>query len=202
MDGWRLGGHRASCLASSGPSLPWPTRCLPGTTLPPPLSSTPLRGPGAVGGWHHHVGLVPSWAPDPLSGPRPINARAETLLEKRLFVEPFLRRRCLVPVDGFYEWRALSHRPKQPYFIAARDGSPLAIAGVWDRWNGPDGERIVSVALVTTPANDVVASLHDRMPAVLPPSAWDAWRWSGKKGRVHPPWLKPTSPRRRGREPG
>jgi len=120
-------------------------------------------------------GLVPSWSPHPLTGPRPINARAESLLAKRLFAEAFRRRRCVVPVDGFYEWRSPPQGPKQPYFIAARDGSPLAIAAVWDRWSGPDGETIVSVALVTTPANAVVAGLHDRMPAILAPSAWEAW---------------------------
>jgi putative SOS response-associated peptidase YedK len=120
-------------------------------------------------------GLVPSWSEGPRSGPRPINARAETLLERPVFAEALARRRCLVPADGFYEWRELPQGAKQPYFITARDGTPLAIAGLWDRWRSPDGEGIVSVALVTTSANAVVADLHDRMPAILPPSAWEAW---------------------------
>ena len=120
-------------------------------------------------------GLVPSWSQGRGGGPRPINARAETLLERSLFAEALRRRRCLVPADGFYEWRRPAVGPAQPYFIAARDGSPLALAGLWDRWSGPDGETLVSVAVVTTPANALLSKLHDRMPAILPPDAWESW---------------------------
>jgi putative SOS response-associated peptidase YedK len=121
-------------------------------------------------------GLVPSWSPDPSAGPRPINARRESLLDKAMFAESLRRRRCLVPADGFYEWtKGGRGGTRQPYFIAARDGAPLALAGLWDRWTGPDGSGVVSVVLVTTPANPVVAPLHDRMPAILPEQAWDTW---------------------------
>jgi putative SOS response-associated peptidase YedK len=121
-------------------------------------------------------GLVPSWSPDPSAGPRPINARSESLLDKAMFADALRRRRCVVPADGFYEWKKGGQgKTRQPYLIAARDGAPLAFAGLWDRWTGPDGSALVSVVLVTTPANDVVAQLHDRMPAILPQGAWNAW---------------------------
>lgn len=132
-------------------------------------------------------GLVPSWSPGPGSGPRPVNARAETLLGKPMFDEAFARRRCLVPLDGFYEWRRLPDGAKQPYFIAPAHGDePLALAGLWDRWRGGDGAALVTCAIVTTEANDTVRPLHDRMPAILPRSAWDEWldRDAGEPGRL------------------
>lgn len=125
-------------------------------------------------------GLVPFWAKDPSIGSRMINARAETIKDKPAYARPFERRRCLVPVDGFYEWQAApdGSRKKQPFHIRRSDGEPLAVAGVWDTWRPRDGEaeeRLVSCALVTTEANAVLAPIHDRMPVVLLPSAWDAW---------------------------
>ena len=111
-------------------------------------------------------GLVPSWSTDPSSGPRPINARAESLLERPAFADLVAHRRCLVPVDGFYEWRRLP-TGRQPWFLAPDEGGPLVLAGLWDRWVAPDGEALVTVTIVTVAANDDVARLHDRMPAVL-----------------------------------
>ena len=116
-------------------------------------------------------GLVPSWSDGPASGPRPINARAESLLERAAFADAAARRRCIVPADGFYEWDA----DRRPVHLSASDGSPLALAAVWDRWTGPDGDPLVTVAVVTTAAGPDVAPLHDRMPAVLPRSAWSRW---------------------------
>ena len=117
-------------------------------------------------------GLVPSWSTDPDSGPRPINARVESVLDKAMFAESLARRRCLVVVDGFYEWRRPAGAPKQPYFLDLADGSeePFALAGIWDR---NDGE--VSCAVVTAPADDELAWLHDRMPVRLGRAQWDAW---------------------------
>jgi len=117
-------------------------------------------------------GLVPSWSNDASAGPRPINARVETLLDKAMFAEALARRRCLVVVDGFYEWRRPAGGPKQPYFLDAADasGEPLALAGLWDR-NG--GE--VSCAVVTGPADDDLAWLHHRMPVRLRRDRWDQW---------------------------
>ena len=120
-------------------------------------------------------GLVPSWAPDPDSGPRPINARAETLLDKRQFAGALERRRCLVPVDGFYEWEKLPDGRRQPYFVVAADGAPMALAGLWDRWVPPDGDALVTCTIVTTSANPTMARLHDRMPVILDRSSWSDW---------------------------
>jgi putative SOS response-associated peptidase YedK len=127
-------------------------------------------------------GLVPSWARDPSIGTRMINARSETLAGKPSFRAAFRRHRCIVPADGFYEWRrtgAGRGARKQPYFIAARDGAPLALAGLYEHWRDPaagDGDAVlVTCTIITTDANAVLAPLHDRMPAVLPHDAWDIW---------------------------
>ena len=117
-------------------------------------------------------GLVPSWSTDPAGGPRPINARIEGLVDNGMFAESMARRRCLVVVDAFYEWRRPPGGPKQPYLLDPADGSasPFGLAGVWDR-NGGD----VTCAVVTAPADEDLAWLHDRMPVRLGPDGWDAW---------------------------
>jgi putative SOS response-associated peptidase YedK len=117
-------------------------------------------------------GLVPSWADDPDEGPRPINARAETVDEKPTFSDAFERRRCLVLADGFYEW-AGSRGSKRPYRVHLTGNEPFAMAGLWDRWE--NGSTIESVTVVTTDANDVVAPMHDRMPVILDPDAEREW---------------------------
>ena len=120
-------------------------------------------------------GLVPAWSTDPSSGPRPINARAESLLERPAFSDAVAHRRCLVPVDGFYEWRRLPGGGRQPWFVNT-DGGPLVLAGLWERWISADGEPLVTMAIVTVAANDDMARLHSRMPAVLAqPEDWDRW---------------------------
>jgi putative SOS response-associated peptidase YedK len=120
-------------------------------------------------------GLVPSWAADPDSGPRPINARSETLLDKAQFASALERRRCVLPVDGFYEWEKLPDGRRQPYFISAIGGGPLALAGLWDRWVAPDGDALVTCTIVTTAANRPMSELHDRMPAILDAAMLDDW---------------------------
>ncbi len=129
-----------------------------------------------------HWGLVPSWAKDLSVGNRMINARAETVAVKPAFRRAFAKRRCIVPVDGFYEWRAVPGRPrKQPYFIHRPDGEPYAVAGLWEEWHGPspDGDdepvTVRSTTIITGPANSAMAPLHDRMPVILPPTAWAEW---------------------------
>ena len=119
-------------------------------------------------------GLIPSWARDPGIGSKLINARAETLAEKPAFRAAFRRRRCLVPADGFYEWKKRG-QGKQPYFIARKDGKPMALAGLWEHWQGPDGSVIESFTLITTEPNELVRQLHNRMPAILPQDAFDLW---------------------------
>ncbi len=125
-------------------------------------------------------GLVPSWAKDVKVGSRMINARGETLAEKPAFRKPFATRRCIVPAAGFYEWKRLGPQkrpPKQPMFIARADGAPLAFAGLWSVWRGPDGEQppLRSLTIVTTSPNATMAPIHDRMPVVLPEDAWARW---------------------------
>jgi putative SOS response-associated peptidase YedK len=123
-----------------------------------------------------HWGLVPSWAKDPKIGSRMINARSETLAEKAAFKAAFLRRRCLVPADGFYEWTHTPGAVKQPHFIHRPDGEPYAFAGLWEVWRrDADDPWLRSCSIVTTTANEPMSSLHDRMPVMLPRRAWDAW---------------------------
>jgi putative SOS response-associated peptidase YedK len=104
-------------------------------------------------------------------GPRPINARAETLLERPLFREPFARRRCLIPADGFYEWRTETSGRKQPYLISPSDGGVLALAGLWSSRQG----EASTCAIITTGANNVVHQLHERMPVILAAHHWELW---------------------------
>ncbi|GIW72978.1 MAG: DUF159 family protein [Planctomycetota bacterium] len=120
-------------------------------------------------------GLVPSWAREPAPGRRMINARSETVASRPAFRTALRYRRCLVPASGFYEWQQRPRGPKQPWYIRRRGGGPLSIAGIWERWRGPDGEELQSCALITVPANEVVAPLHDRMPALLEPPVFAAW---------------------------
>jgi putative SOS response-associated peptidase YedK len=125
-----------------------------------------------------HWGLVPIWAKDPRQGAKMINARAETLASKNAYKPAFKRRRCLIPADGFYEWKKIpGQKTKQPHFIHQPDGEPLAFAGLWEVWRGPDrqGDPLRSCTIVTTSANETMQPLHDRMPVILPASAWDQW---------------------------
>jgi putative SOS response-associated peptidase YedK len=126
-----------------------------------------------------HWGLVPRWAKDLSIGNRMINARAETLAEKNAYKSAFARRRCIIPADGFYEWRVEpGQKKKQPYFIHRSDGEPLAFAGLWEVWKNPnssDAEEVHSCTIITGEANEKIRKVHDRMPVILPPKAWDTW---------------------------
>lgn len=131
-------------------------------------------------------GLIPSWAKDPAIGNRMINARAETVAEKASFRSAFRHRRCLVPADGFYEWRREDNR-KQPYLVRFADGRAFAIAGLWETWRQPDGTPLESCVLITTEPNPVVAPLHDRMPVIVPPELYSQWLEPADQdqGRLH-----------------
>jgi putative SOS response-associated peptidase YedK len=127
-------------------------------------------------------GLIPSWAKDAGIGARMINARAETVSEKPAFRSALRRRRCLIPSDGFYEWRKLAGG-KQPYMIRFADGSPFAFAGLWERWHDADGRPVDTCVIVTTNPNDLVAELHDRMPVILPHRHYAEWLGSDTLAR-------------------
>lgn len=128
-------------------------------------------------------GLIPFWSKDAKGGAKMINARAEGLLDKPAFKRAFERKRCIVPADGFYEWARSADERKQPWYITRADGEPMAFAGLWDSWRPPHDDarpereagKIRSCTIITGPPNDAVARLHDRMPVMLPPDAWDAW---------------------------
>lgn len=118
-------------------------------------------------------GLVPSWATDPAIGTKMINARSETASERPSFRSALRRRRCLIPADGFFEWRQ-EGSVKQPYFIEMNDGAPFGMAGLWDFWEGPDG-AFESCTILTTGPNATLAPIHDRMPVILPRAAFAQW---------------------------
>ena len=128
-----------------------------------------------------HWGLVPFWAKDPSTGNKMINARVESIAGKSAYRRSFQKRRCIIPADGFYEWKKVpGQKAKQPYFIHRVDGEPMAFAGLWEIWRPPeDTERtsdpLRSCTIITGKPNEKIAEIHDRMPVMLPPSAWDAW---------------------------
>jgi putative SOS response-associated peptidase YedK len=119
-------------------------------------------------------GLIPYWAKDIKIGYSTINARAEEIETKPAFREAFRQRRCLVPIDSFYEWKK-TETGKQPYAIGLAGGRLMALAGLWDTWRSPQGERVRSFTIVTTTPNELCAHLHNRMPVVLKPEAWSVW---------------------------
>jgi putative SOS response-associated peptidase YedK len=124
-------------------------------------------------------GLVPHWSDDSKGAARMINARAETITASPAFRHAFERRRCIVPVDSFYEWKR-EGTVRQPYRIVRADGLPLALAGLWAGWRDPDTEQVRrTFTIVTTTPNDVIADLHDRMPVILEPGSWDRWLDNG-----------------------
>jgi putative SOS response-associated peptidase YedK len=135
-----------------------------------------------------HWGLIPVWAKEAKVGYKMINARAETLASKPAYKSVFKKTRCIIPMDGFYEWQAgqpagpltKAGKPaKQPMFINRLDGEPLAVAGLWSAWRDPAGDPsadwLHSATIVTTSANGTMSPIHDRMPVILPQTAWEAW---------------------------
>ena len=132
-------------------------------------------------------GLIPAWAKDSAIGHRLINARSETAAEKPSFRAAYRNRRCLIPADGFYEWRR-EGKTRQPWLFAMRDGAPFAFAGLWERWTVPadtaltgslaersPGDAVETFTILTTAANETVAPVHGRMPVILPPQDYDPW---------------------------
>jgi putative SOS response-associated peptidase YedK len=124
-------------------------------------------------------GLIPAWVKDPRNFSLLINARGESMLDKPAFRNAMRRRRCLFPADGFYEWRQ-EGKGKRPFFIRARSGAPMAFAGLWETWAGPNGEEMDTAAIITTTASRTLRPIHDRMPAIVAPEAFDFWLDGGK----------------------
>ncbi|MFM9847675.1 MAG: SOS response-associated peptidase [Hyphomicrobiaceae bacterium] len=120
-------------------------------------------------------GLIPYWSKD--IGRKPINAKAETVASLPMFRDAYKLRRCILPIDNFFEWRAVKGaKAKQPYAIGMKDGKPFAVAAIWENWKHPGTDDwIRTFAVVTCPANALVAEIHDRMPLILPPTAYDRW---------------------------
>ena len=120
-------------------------------------------------------GLIPHWCEDPTGSRKPINAKSETVARLPTFREAYQKRRCILPVDGFYEWRATRHG-KQPYALAMKDRSPFGIAALWENWQDPaTREWVRTFVVLTTPSNDLVSGIHDRMPAILNPAGYKRW---------------------------
>jgi putative SOS response-associated peptidase YedK len=119
-------------------------------------------------------GLLPPWVKDPSTFGLLTNARAETIAEKPSFKGAIRHKRCLVPADGFYEWTGPAGR-KQPHLISPKAGGPMAFAGLHEMWGGGDGSELETTAIITVAANETVSAIHDRMPAILQPSQFEAW---------------------------
>jgi putative SOS response-associated peptidase YedK len=119
-------------------------------------------------------GLIPSWVKDPGVFSLLVNARGEGVNDKPAFRHAMKRRRCLVPADGFYEWKDEGGR-RRPYFVRKAGGGPLAFAGLWETWTGPNGEEMETAAIITTDANKEMAQVHHRAPAIVPPDVFDFW---------------------------
>jgi putative SOS response-associated peptidase YedK len=119
-------------------------------------------------------GLIRSWSKGPESGYSMINARAETVDTKPAYRTAFKHRRCLIPTEGFYEWKKKG-RTKTPFLIRRKDGEPFGMAGLWERWHGKDDETIESCTIIVTEANALVRDLHDRMPVIVAPEDYAAW---------------------------
>jgi putative SOS response-associated peptidase YedK len=161
-------------ITDSSPAANWPPRYNIAPTQD--IAVAYLGGDGGRRLVPMRWGLVPRWANDRAIGARMINARAETLAQNSAFRWALQHRRCIVPADGFYEWRKLPDGRRQPYRLSWDDHQPLAFAGLWDRWNKTaDGRPLLSCAIITTAPNELVRPLHDRMPAILDAAGQAAW---------------------------
>lgn len=148
-----------------------PAELVPRYNIAPtqPVAVISNENPGKLD--YFRWGLIPSWAKDPSIGSQMINARAETVDEKPSFKNAFKRRRCLIPADGFYEWG----KSKVPTYIHLKDHEVFAFAGLWERWQSPDGGEIRTCTILTTTPNDLIQPLHHRMAVILDPADYALW---------------------------
>jgi putative SOS response-associated peptidase YedK len=196
---YELSSHPAAIALAFG--LPQPPDIHPRYNIAPTQQVPIIRQNAAAGRELVQVrwGLVPRWAKDPSIGARMINARAETLATRGAFRNALARHRCLVPVNGFYEWQQLA-TGKQPLHIGMRDGRPFGLAGLYERWLSPDGEVLDTCAIVTTTACEALRHVHERMPVIVPETEYARWldcanpadvadllgAWSGEALRAYP----------------
>lgn len=142
-------------------------------------------------------GLVPSWAKDISVGNKMINARADGIAEKPSFRSALKRRRCIVPVSGFYEWQKGEGKAKTPMYIHLKDSEVFGLAGLWEIWNSPDGDELRTFTIITTDANDFMTAIHNRMPVILPKADYAKWLDPNEvDGKLLQPLLKPFDSRK------
>lgn len=163
-------------LKAAFPEYSFPEQGAPRFNIAPTQPILALPNDGKNRADYYTWGLIPTWAKDPTIGSRLINARAETLAEKSSFRGAYKYKRCLVFADGFYEWKTLpGTKVKVPHFIRLKSGGPFAFAGLWDEWHSPDGSFIKSCTIITTEPNELMSTLHNRMPVILPREAYEPW---------------------------
>jgi putative SOS response-associated peptidase YedK len=149
------------------------------------IATIGLRETGGLGLTRMRWGLAPSWAKDASIGSKMINARADSIAEKPAFREAFAKRRCIIPVSGFFEWHGTG-TGKTPHYITSATGEPLSLAGLWERWRDPQGEWLRSATIITTDANDALRPLHHRMPVILGRADVETWLADGGHGLLKP----------------
>ncbi len=129
-------------------------------------------------------GLIPHWAKDPQIAQKLINARAETLFEKPSFRDAVRRRRCLIIADGFYEWRQTPQGKKTPVYVRLKSREPFGFAGLWEAWQSPDGQTLKTCTIITTEPNELIKSIHTRMPVIMPKEFEELWLDPSPKARA------------------
>lgn len=164
-----------SVISDDGGSDPQPARRYNGA---PSQEFWVIRRHPETGRYHSDRliwGLIPHWVKEAGGGRKPINAKSETVAHLPSFRAAYAKRRCIVPINNFFEWRKTTP-PKQPFAIGMKDGSPFGVAAIWENWRHPEsGEYIRSFCILTCPANELIATIHDRMPVILPEDAYKRW---------------------------
>jgi putative SOS response-associated peptidase YedK len=183
----------AGDLRKAIPGLEVPDSLQPRYNIAPTQDVAVVANDGPYSVAFFRWGLIPFWAKDPKIGSQMINARAETLAEKPSFRAAFRRRRCLILADGFFEWRREPGRKaKTPMYVRLKSGQPFAFAGLWESWQSPEDETILSCTIITTTPNSLVKKIHNRMPVILVPEAYDEWLDPAERNPDElTRWLKP-----------
>ena len=165
-----------AALQAAFPQVIFPAQSAPRYNIAPSQPVLALPNDGKLQAGFFVWGLIPGWAKEAAIGQKLINARAETLGEKPSFRGAYKYRRCLIFADGFYEWKTEpDFKRKIPHFIRPKNGQPFAFAGLWEEWHSPDGGVTPTCTIITTAPNTLMASIHNRMPVILPPAAQPAW---------------------------